>query len=339
MNCLHKILTIILICTFVHIYAYAEDTVIYYNSATDRQTKSTGTIENYSRYELTLRTTSGTILSIKTDNIVEIKAERPALYDEADQRMKNREFDQALPLLEKSLSLVSEDWMKHEILARQIECLNALNRVEDAAQRYVQLVRLDPDSPFYDCVPLVWTSVEMSSKMKQLAQLWIRQQNYPYVALLGASFLLTSDKKNEAQTALTVLTKSADSDVAALAQLQLNRLSLTPLPMPTIKNLEMKTDALPIALQFGPRFVLAQLWSRSAAGEIKTDKAVLNYLQCATNSKTPVELQARAFYSAGSVLLSDNRRDEAYRVFNRLIEKCPDSQWSQQAKRTIDGSL
>ena len=343
MNCFHKIiLTKILfmfICTIVHINTYAEDAVIYYNSSTGRQTRSTGTIENYSRYELTLRTTSGNILSIKTDNIIEVQAERPALYNEAEQRMNNREFYQALPLLEKSLPMVSEEWMKQEILARQIECLYSLNRVEDAAQRYVQLVRLAPDSAFYDCVPLVWTSVELSSKMQQMAQNWIRQQNYPYVALLGASFLLTSDKKNEAQTALAVLTKSDDSDVAALAQLQLNRLSLTPLPMPTIKNLEMKTDALPKSLQFGPRFVLAQLWSRSSAGEIKTDKAAINYLQCATNSKAPVEFQARAYYSAGSVLLSANRRDEAFRVFNRLIDKCPDSQWSQQAKRTIDGGL
>lgn len=341
MNCLHKIImtTILFVCTLIHVNAYAEDAVIYYTSATGRQNKSTGTIESYTRHELTLKTAAGSILSIKTDNILDIKAERPALYDEAEQRMNNREFDQALPLLEKSLTLVSEDWMKQEILARQIECLYSLNRAEDAAQRYVQLIRLAPDTAFYDCVPLVWTSVELSSKMQQLAQNWIRQQTYPYVTLLGASLLLTTDKKNEAQTALTVLTKSEDSVAAALAQLQLNRLSLTPLPTASIKNLEMKTDALPKALQFGPRFVLAQLWSRSSAEEIKADKAAINYLQCATNSKAPDELQARAYYSAGSVLLSANRRDEAFRVFNRLIEKCPDSQWSQQAKRTIDGGL
>lgn len=319
--------------------AYADDAVIYLNSATGRQTKSTGTIENYSRYELTLRTTSGSILSIKTDNILRVDAEFPALFDEAEQRMKNREFDQALPQLEKSLPMVSEDWKKHKILARLIECLCSLNRVEDAALRYVQLVNIEPDSAFYDCVPLVWTSVELSSKTQQLAQNWIRQQKYPYVALLGASLLLTSDKKNEAQTALTILTKSADADVAALAQIQLSRLSLTPLPTAAIKNLEKKADALPKALQFGPRFVLAQLWSRSSAEEIKTDKAAINYLQSVSNSQTPVELQARALYSAGSVLLSANRRDEAFRVFNRLIERFPDSQWAQQAKRTVDGSL
>lgn len=342
MNCLHEIFltTIIAICTFVHINAFAEDIVIYNNSATGRQTKSTGTIENYSRYVLTLKTSSGNILSIKSDSIVEIKAERPALYYEAEQLMNNQDFDQALPLLEQTLTLVSEDWMKYEILARQIECLNALNRVEDAAQRYVQqLVRLDPDSAFYDCVPLVWTSVELTSKTQQLAQNWIRQQNYPYVALLAASLLLTSDKKNEAQRALMVLSKSSDADVAALAQIQLNRLSLTSLPTAQIKNLEMKTDALPKALQYGPRFVLAQLWSRSSDVDIKTDKTVINYLQCASNPKTPVELQARSYYSAGSVLLRAERRDEAFRVFSRLVEKYPDSQWAQQAMRTAGGNL
>ena len=326
-------------CTFVHVIAYSEDTVIYQNSTTGRQVKTTGVIENYNRFELTLRTASGKVLSIKTDNIVEIKAEYPASYLEAELQMDNREFDQALPLLEKSLTQISEDWMKQEILARQIECLSSLNRTEDAALRYVQLVKLDPNSAFYDSAPLVWTPVEISSKTQQLAQNWIRQQNYPYVTLLGASLLLTSDKKNEAQTALAVMTKSADADIAILAQMQLYRLSTSHLPIATLKNLEMKFDILPKSLQFGPRFVLAQLWSRSSAENLKVDKAAVNYLQSAANPKAPVELQARAYYSAGAILLNADRRDEAFRIFNRLIEKHPNSQWSQQAKRTAGGNL
>lgn len=327
------------ICIFVHINTYADDTVIHQNSTTGRYTKSTGTIENYSRNELLLRTSSGNILSINTDNIIEVVADRPASYSESELRMKNQEFEKALPLFEQALVQAPDGWIKHEILARQVECLINLNRVDEAAVRYIQLIQLEPKTAFYDCVPLVWTSVDLSSRTQQLAQTWIRQQKYPYAALLGASLLLTSDKKTEAQTALNALTKSEDADVAALAQMQLNRLSLTPMTETQLNNLEKKVDALPKSLQFGPRFVLAQLWSRSSAEEIKTDKAALNYLQCAVNPRTPVELQARSFYSAGTTLLTAQRRDEAFRIFNRLIEKYPDSQWSQQAKRTAGGNL
>ena len=327
-------------CILVYYNAYAEDTVTYKNDVTGRPVKATGTIENYGRDELLLRTSSGQIKSIRTDNIVEIQAEYPAPYMEAKLRMSNQDFDQALTLLDKALVQAPDGWMKHEILARQVECFNSLNRPDDAAARYVQLIQLDPNTAFYDCVPLVWTSVEASLRTQQLTQNWIRQQKYPYVALLGASLLLTSDKKTEVQTALTALTKSDDADVAALAQMQLNRLSLTPMPETTLKNLEKRADALPKSLQYGPRFVLGQLWNRSSAERnVKTDKAALNYLQCAANSKAPVELQARAFYSAGSVLLNENRRDEAFRIFRRLIEIFPDSQWSQQAKRTAEGNL
>lgn len=332
-------LSLLCICIFVYHFSLAEDAVIHQNSVTGRQVKSTGTIENYSRGELTLRTSSGSILSINTENIIEIIADRPAVYSEAEIRMKNQEFEQALRLLESMLVQVPDGWQKHEILAKQIECLNNLNRPDEAAARYIQLLQLEPQTAFYDCVPLVWTSVELSSRTQQLAQSWIRQQKYPYIALLGASLLLTSDKKTEAQTALNALTKSEDADVAILAQMQLHRLSLTSLPETTLNNLEKKVDALPKNLQSGPRFVLAQLWSRSSADGIKADKVTLNYLQCALNSKTPVELQARSFYSAGTTALSADRRDEAFRIFNRLIEKYPDSQWTQQAKRTAGGNL
>lgn len=333
------LLSWIIIYIFVYYNAYAEDVVIHQNSVTGRQIKSTGTIESYSRDELILRTFSGNILSIKTDSIINIEAERPESYMEAELRMKNQEFAAALSLLEKALVQVPDGWLKHETLARQIECLINLNRIDEAALRYVQLVQLDSKTAFYDCVPLVWTSIDLSMRTEQLAQTWIRQQKYPYVALLGSSLLLTSDKKTEVQTALNALAKSEDADVSTLAQMQLNRLSLTPLSQAALINLEKKTDALPKSLQFGPRFVLAQLWSRSSAEEIKADKATLNYLQCAVNSKAPVELQARAFYSAGSSLLTVGRRDESFRIFNRLIEKYPDSQWSQQAKRTAGGGL
>ncbi len=333
------ILLLSCICTFVYLSAYADDTVIYQHSATGRQVKSTGIIENYNRDELILRTSSGSILSIKTDNIIEVLTERPAAYSEAELRMKNLEFEKALPLLEQALVQTPDGWIKQENLARQIECLINLNRVDEAVVRYIQLLQLEPNTVFYDCIPLVWTSVDLSPRTAQLAQTWIRQQKYPYAALLGASLLLTSDKKNEVQTALNGLIKSEDADVATLAQMQLNRLSLTPLSETTLNVLEKKVDVLPKSLQFGPRFVLAQLWLRSSVNEIKVDKATLNYMQCAVNSRTPVELQARAFYSAGTTLLSAGRRDEAFRIFNRLIEKYPDSQWSQQAKRTAGGNL
>ena len=336
----YKLPILIYMCTFVYYSTYAEETVIYQNSVTGRQVKATGTIENYNRGELLLRTSSGQIKSIEASSIAEIQADYPSTYLEAKLRMSNLEFDQALPLLDKALVQAPDGWMKHEILARQVECFSSLNRPEEAAIRYVQLLQLDPKSAFYDCVPLVWTSVEATARTQQLAQSCIRQQKYPYVALLGASILLTSDKKTEAQTALNALTKSDDADVAVLAQMQLNRLSLTPMPETTLKNLEKKVDALPRNLQYGPRFILGQLWSRSAAeSSIKTDKAALSFLQCAANSKAPVELQARAFYSAGTVLLNEGARDEAFRIFRRLIEKFPDSQWAQQAKRTAGGNL
>ena len=336
----YKLPILIYMCTFVHYLSFAEDTVTYQNAVTGRQVKATGTIENYSRNELLLRTSSGQIKSIETDSVIEIQADYPASYSEAKLRMSNQEFDQALTLLDKALVQAPDGWMKHEILARQVECYSSLNRPEEAAIRYVQLVQLDPKSAFYDCVPLVWTSVDASVRTQQLAQTWIRQQKYPYVALLGASLLLNSDKKTEVQTALNALAKSDDPDVAALAQMQLNRLSLTPMSETSLKNLEKKVDALPKSLQYGPRFVLGQLWNRSSAeGSVKTDKAALNYLQCAANSSAPVELQARAFYSAGSVLLNADSRDEAFRIFRRLIEKFPDSQWSQQAIRTAGGNL
>ena len=336
----YKLPILIYTCFFVYHFSYAEDTVTYQNAVTGRQVKATGTIENYSRNELLLRTSSGQIKSIETDSVIEIQADYPASYLEAKLRMSNQEFDQALTLLDKALVQAPDGWMKHEILARQVECFSSLNRPDDAAVRYVQLVQLDPNSAFYDCVPLVWTSVDASARTQQLAQTWIRQQKYPYVALLGASLLLNSDKKTETQTALNALAKSADADVAALAQMQLNRLSLTPMSETSLKNLEKKVDALPKSLQYGPRFVLGQLWNRSfAEGAVKADKSALNYLQCATNSNAPVEMQARSFYSAGSVLLNAGARDEAFRIFRRLIEKFPDSQWSQQAIRTAGGNL
>ena len=332
-------LFLLYICTFVYVEAYAEDIVFYQNSVTGREVKSTGTIEDYNRSELTLRTSSGNIISIKSDCIVDIVTDYPATYSEAELRMNNREYDLALPLLDKALVQAPDGWMKQKILSCQITCLINLNRIDDAAVRYVQLVQLDPDTVYYDSVPLVWTSVDLSARTEQLARVWIGQQKYPFAALLGASLLLTSDKNSEVKTALNALAKSEDSQVAILAQMQLNRLSLTPMSETALKNLEKKIDILPKSLQFGPRFVLAQLWSRSSSEEIKADKMTLDYLQCAVNPRAPAELQARAFYSAGSAALAAERRDEALRIFKKLIEKYPDSQWAQQAKRTIDGNL
>lgn len=320
--------------------AIAEDAVVFIHPSTGRTAQATGTIEDYNYNELIIRTTNGQIKTIETDSIKEIKSERSAFFQEAVMQMNSLEFSKATQLLESALSQTSVSWKKQEVLAKQVECLCCLDRYEEAAMKYVNILQLDSNSAYWDSIPIIWTSVELSSRMEQTALKWIRQQEIPALSLLGASFLLTSSNKTAAQTALNALSKSNNVTISVLAQMQLNRLSLTQMSANAIKNLENKVDQTPKSVQFGARFILAQLWGRSVLDPAeKTDKIAVNYLQCALNSRTPVELQARSLYSAGSVLMNNNRQDEALRIFSYLVQKYPDSQWSQQARRTAGGKL
>ncbi|MDO5552982.1 MAG: hypothetical protein Q4G68_04400 [Planctomycetia bacterium] len=207
-------------------------------------------------------------------------------------------------------------WVRVWLTWRLLLCYERLGRVDEAVGEFFLLCRIDPYTPFWENVPLLWTKRALSTAgtdtITAQARLWLsRQKNpaereTPAARLLAASYLLDAPdpalrrQALDALTQLAVLTPSQDatesmqnivSGISRLAMAQLVRTRIARDTNPAdLDRLEKLIELLPPAATPGLRLTLAT--GRMNLNEV--EKAREQYQRVSVSPWAAPELRAAA---------------------------------------------
>ena len=317
----------------------AEDVVVCSSSDGSGSLVLTGEIQNWSRSSLELKLPSGQIRKIDSARLRKIRVCQDKLSSQAIYRMEQMDYKQALPLfsqiIQDNINSGNRGVNLQEAFGLQIRCYENLGNQELAAQRFALLSKTFPDSYYLKYAPLVWTSCSVSPTFLQAAQQWGGQRQNPFLSLTAASALLSSPQQGSATAILNQLSQSSDSLIAQLARFQLLRQRLTAPTPNEFSQWETDFQQIPLEYQSGPAFQMARLYSISNLAD-KADKAAIFYMNCALNPNVSDPLAARALYSAGKILADNNKKEESLKIFNELIARFPQNEWTNFVKQEID---
>src|SRR5262249_38079337 len=111
-------------------------------------------------------------------------------------------------------------WVRRELLAARVRCLREQGELAAAGRVFRQLLESDPDTPFFDVIPLAWLSTAPNADAQALAESWLGDAQSKTARLMAASWLVGTQRDAEAVATLSSLAKDADQRLAFLATTQ-----------------------------------------------------------------------------------------------------------------------
>jgi len=293
----------------------AQDTVTL-TVGTGGQSKLTGRILDYTGRELRLERASGRQESYPAGQVLEIATSYGHEHTEADALLAKGQFSQALALYGQARKTDPRPWVRRRITAGIVRCYDALGQTDRAGEEFLLLVRSDPDTLDFDCIPLAWMTRQPTLAMEQTAGGWFRREE-PAARLLGASHLLTGPSREAALMKLKELTGSADRRIGLLATAQTWRTALITATDEQIDGWRRTVEQMPEPLAAGPYYVLGLARGRREQWE----PAALAMMRVPILYPDSRPLAARALLDAGHALKQLDRIPEAVRLYSEVIRR------------------
>lgn len=210
-------------------------------------------------------------------------------------------------------------WQQRLLVSEMVQSASALGQWPVAGKVYGYLAQDDPPLLLKASIPLPWSdeALKAGKSMRDAAEEWIGSDN-KLMQLLGASWLLGSDKNATAIETLKQLANEKTPMVAAYAKSQLWR---TVLPSEIVSNhlaswIEQR-DSMPLTMQPGPTMLLAHRLEQ--AGEWKL--AVVEWLRIASLFGDRYDLKQRAVDRAVAACRNAGAPLEADRIQARFTQK------------------
>lgn len=299
--------------------AAGQEDVVYFLTSTGARARLSGTIVEYTGKELHLELPGGRLQRIAASQIVKVDAARCQAHQNADEALRQRRYQEALVLYRRAMDQQPRRWMQRQIMAAVVWCYRGLDQPAQAGEVFLALIRDDPHTQFFDCIPLAWLPREADSQTVQAARQWLGRPE-PAAGLLGASHLLVGPNRAEAIEKLRRLTASADGPVAQLANAQLWRTAVATADTVQLERWAASIDLMPESLRAGPLFILgtAQLQRR------QWEDAALSLLRVAIVYPQDRSLAAQALLGAGRGLQQAQQAAEAARLYRELLREYPE---------------
>ncbi|HEV3007088.1 MAG TPA: hypothetical protein VGX78_21635, partial [Pirellulales bacterium] len=155
------------------------------------RTRIAGRVVNYDANQVVIETNDGRALKRPGGLVVEIESRWSPAQTAGDGHYARHEFREALAEYDTALRKEQRRWVQRMIVARMVVCHRELGRLDAAGTRFLNLVRDDPDTPYFDAIPLTWLPGEPSPALEQAARQWLAGDS-PVANLLGASHLLST---------------------------------------------------------------------------------------------------------------------------------------------------
>lgn len=296
--------------------SFAQDAVFLATQAGGR-VKVTGRIVDYRGQALEIELLGGRRQSYPAARVVRIETQYTPQQDAGENAFTAGHWEEALVEFQKAIKVEPRRWVRRLLFARWVECYQALGQPGRAGEAFLLLLRDDPQTPYFECIPLAWLPRQPDPHTEQLAAQWMARAE-PAAVLLGASYLLTSPQRAEALHRLQKLAAGTDKHIAPLARAQTWRAKLGTVEDAELAQWNRAIERLPPALRAGPYYVLgsARLQRR------QYESAALALL------RTPI-LYPQHSLLAAQALLDAARATEhfdpaaARRLYRELIQKYP----------------
>jgi len=299
----------------------AEDVVHVRTSAGGSGSRMTGEIVDYSGGELKLRTSSGQVLSIPADRVEHVDYTRVEEQVAADNLMLDGKLAEAVVAYGKAFGTEKRPWASNIILAQIILCHRSLGQVEEACAHFEFLVRGDPTTPYFDLIPLAWQTSEPPPTLVTRAQRWLSNNEVPAVALLGASWLLATDRRTVASAVLNRLSTSVDRRVAELATAQLWRTQMVSATPEQVDRWRRAVRKFPPAVRGGPYYVVGKALARQGRHE----QAALAFMRVPILYPQERSLAAESLWGAAGQLKRLGLTAESAALYRELADDYPES--------------
>ncbi len=296
----------------------ASDTVHVWDEKGETQTRIRGTIQAYDRNVLTILTVSGREQQVSSDRVARLESRWDRRQLEGDTAFASGEFERADQLYRQALDGEREtrDWARHRLVVQLVWCQQATGKWPEAGSLFLKSVLgSNPQTPYFDAIPLAWKTPAASLPMQQFAKKWLVDERSRAANLLGASWLLTSTERERAIEVLRQLTVGEDRQVAFLAETQLWRIQVPTASEVTIREWEKLLSRMPTAFRAGPYHLLGHALKRtgrSQDGLIAWMRVPLQYPRHRLLAAESLLVTARHYQAAG-------KREQATTLCRELI--------------------
>lgn len=206
-------------------------------------------------------------------------------------------------------------WQQRVLIAELVECSIAMNRWERACLLYAALAKDQPPPLLLTAMPIPWTAtsaeIKDRAKVQELAVGWLEDARPP-LQLMGAAWLLDSDRRDEAVRTLQRLSQSPDKSVLgnyAAAQLW-KTYAPKELSAERLGQWTGLRDSMPLPFQAGPTFLMAEKLLRSG----DSPRALEEFLRVGILHPEKPYLAKPALAQAQQLVQSTNRSQDAERI-------------------------
>lgn len=310
----------------------AGDTVTIAPAAADGASfQVVGTIVDYRGDRILIERANGSQRTFPSLRVRNIKTTWPEAYDPARRSMQKRAWATAIAQLDAAARSEQRIWARRLILTDLMRSQMAAGRWEAAGELMILLNRSDPATPAWGEAPLAWFTAEYVRPAT--AERWLADTNPAAARLLGASWLLATPQRGQAQTVLNSLANNGSPPIAGLAVAQLWRLSSNRVRENQIASWRQHLKKLPAELRAGPQHVLAQAYYRLA----RYDEAALVALESPLAGAAPRELSARGLVLAGQAVAKSGHAEEARRLWSEVRDDYADTRQHADVVSLLNG--
>jgi len=311
--------------------AIGEDTVTVATGANRRgRSKQTGEVLEYTGDGLVLKTSRGRKTTIDAELVINIETTKSPLHRKGDLALASRDYDGAISHYNAAVLAKEEHrgWVQRMMLASLLRCYQATVRHDEAGRLFAQLVEADPKTPYLDTIPLAWSTGQRAGD-RQITT-WMSSRQHA-VRLLGASYALSTPRRELAIKVLEQLTADENSTLRRLAQAQIWRTRI-PQPNDDVDDWESVIQQLPASLQAGPYYV----WGQALAVTGQHERAALAQMRVRILFDASPPLAAEAMLQAGKSLAALENFEDASRVYAEIITDFPKTDAAAEAKQHIE---
>jgi tetratricopeptide (TPR) repeat protein len=326
-------LALVLAAVAVDEPACAEDTVVLAPRAdAPGRIVVKGTVVEYLSTGLVLEASGGTKQTIPARQVVEVRSTWTADHTAADDLWRKRDYLAAAARYQSALTSETRPWARRFVRARLVAALREAERWEFAAEQFFTLLREDPGTPYFDVLPLAWTTITPTPTLEAKARTWSADRNSSIGALVGSSYLLSSADRSEALRRLKELALDADARIALLSEAQLWRIAAGTADAGQLAGWERTIEKLPDPLRPGPYLTYGRALGRSG----QADRAALALLRVSILYPDQHRLSAEALWSAGQMLENASQPREAAGLYRELVREYPQTLVAASAKDRLN---
>ncbi len=296
------------------------DTVILMlGERTQARTRLTGEVLDYTGKNLRIKLSTGTERVFPADRVVEIQTVRSVEHLRGRELNEQGDLAGALLTLEKAARSEQRRWVRREILAEIVTCQNALGDAAAAGSYFLLLVGDDPETPYFDRIPLNWENRQVDPSLESRATGWLNQADNPVAVLLGTSHLISGQHRSAALLKLSSLKFNSDARIAGLARAQSWRTELVTVTASNAEQWNLTVRGMPESVRAGGYFMLGQAYARLDQPE----NAALSLLRVPILYQQQPSLARRCLMDAGRQFQRIGQISEAAGLYREAIEQYP----------------